>query len=109
MIVDDVIHVENSPEALLAKYPGIKTHLHFVNKDNEDGDNIIICGKQFGTFRYDDKYHLTRLGYKKSFWELSVCFAGAQVSYCGGVDNPARFESADIVRNSSSQILIRME
>ena len=96
MIVDDVIHVNNIEESQLEKYPDIKTHLHYVNRDSEDGKNIIICGKQFGTFDYDDKYRLTKLGYKKSFWELPDIFRYTDISYCGRVENPARFKSVDI-------------
>lgn len=96
MIVDDIIHVNNIEESQFAKYPDIGTHLHYVNRKSEVGENIIICGKHFGTFDYDDKYRLTKLGYKKSFWELPDIFRYTDIAYCGRVENPARFKSADI-------------
>lgn len=97
MIVDDIIHV-NKIEDVVKKYTGIKTHLHFINKENEEknGNNIIICGKNFGTFDYEDKYRLTKLGYSKTIWELPDFFRGADISYCNKVENPSRFKSAEI-------------
>ena len=58
--------------------------------------NIIICGKNFGTFNYTDKYRLTKLGYSKTIWELPEFFRGADISYCNKVENPSRFKSAEI-------------
>lgn len=96
MIVDDIIHVNRITESQVEKYPDIKTHLHYLNKENEEGENIIICGSRFGTFDYAVKYCLTKLGYKKSFWELPDFFKNTNISYCGAVENPKRFKSADI-------------
>ena len=95
MIVDNIIHVSDITEEL-KEYPDIKTHLHYQNKKYEKGDNIIICGKIFGTFNYTDKYRLTKLGYSKTIWELPEFFRGADISYCNKVENPSRFKSAEI-------------
>lgn len=95
MIVDDIVYV-NDIDKMLGKYPDIKEHLHYKNREfeNEKGDNIIICGKRFGTFNYEDKYRLTKLGYSKSVWELPDFFKDTDISYCGKVTNPTRFKSA---------------
>ena len=95
MIVDDIVHVKNIDESL-NKYPDIKSHLHYQNKGFEKGENIIICGSRFGTFNYEDKYRLTKLGYSKTIWELPDFFKGANISYCNTVTDPSRFKSAEI-------------
>lgn len=95
MIVDDIVHVKNIDESL-GKYPDITTHLHYKNKNIENGENIIICGSRFGTFNYDDKYRLTKLGYSKTSWELPEFFKNANISYCNTVIKPSRFKTAAI-------------
>ena len=95
MIVDDIVHVNDIDKAL-DKYPDIKTHLHYQNKEFEKGENIIICGSRFGTFNYDDKYRLTKLGYSKTIWELPEFLKGSDISYCNTVTDPSRFKSAEI-------------
>ena len=72
------MHVKNIDESL-GKYPDITTHLHYKNKNIENGENIIICGSRFGTFNYDDKYRLTKLGYSKTSWELPEFFKNANI------------------------------
>lgn len=116
MIVDDVFHIKPDADDILikegdkyrelsdnieplSKYKNLKEHPHYVNRDRkytEKADNIIICGKQFGTFSFEPKYQLTKVGYKKSYWELQDFLKGANISYCGVVNDPSCFKSADI-------------
>lgn len=106
MVVDDVISVDNEKgekqfEKYKNKYPDLKDHPHFMNRNNkyEKSDkNIIICGKNFGTFNFKKNIHkLTRDGKSKSFWKLPSCFKDASVSYCTEkVEDPKRFQSASI-------------
>ena len=116
MIVDDVFHIKpddndifikegnnyqriNENAEPLNKYIKLKEHPHYVNRDRkytEKGDNIIICGKRFGTFNFKDKYQLTKIGYKKSYWELPAFLKGSNISYCGEVKDPSCYKSADI-------------
>ena len=116
MIVDDIFHIKpgkndifikegsnyhplKENEEPLNKYVNLKEHPHYINRDRkytEKGDNIIICGKRFRTFNFEPKYQLTKIGYKKSYWELQNFFKGANFSYCGEVKDPSCFKSADI-------------
>ncbi len=116
MIIDDVFHIKpdandilikkgdnydklNDNEEPLSRYKKLKEHPHYVNKDRkytEKGDNIIICGKRFGTFNFKPQYQLTKIGYKKSYWELPAFLKGTNISYCGKVKDPFCFKSADI-------------
>ncbi len=106
MIVDDVFQIKPNDEAIYIKagdniepLSKLKEHPHYVNRDRkytEKGDNIIICGKRFGTFNFESKYQLTKVGYKKSYWKLQDFLKGANISYCGEVKDPCCFKSADI-------------
>lgn len=98
LYVDDIIHI--SPEDdeisqdILDKYPSLDKHLHFINRKEEGKDNIIICGKRFGTFKYDEKYVLTKPGYKKSYWKLPDCFKNSYMKYYGFIDKPSDLKTA---------------
>ena len=85
MIVDDIIHINkdmtNIDNKYIQKYPDIENHLHFINRANEGDNNIIICGKRFGTFSYDEKYRLTKPDYQKTCWSISDAFKKANMKY----------------------------
>lgn len=95
LIVDDVINLSTQNQ-IPEKYSDLTNHLHFINHAYEKKDNIIICGKRFGTFNYSKELQLTKEGYSKSFWKLPEFLKGADISYCGKVENPDRFKSASI-------------
>ncbi|MBR5916195.1 MAG: hypothetical protein IKZ57_07095 [Spirochaetia bacterium] len=111
MVVDDVISVDNVDneegkkqfEKYKNKYPGLKDHPHFMNRNNkyEKSDkNIIICGKNFGTFNFKKNIHkLTRDGKSKSYWDIPEsldCLIGHEITYHKDKITTKHFKSASI-------------